>query len=164
MLATAGSFSAISALFGGPLVAGMMLTESGLAMGTQLMPILLPGFVAAAIGYVLFIGLGDWGLGAQSIAVPNLPAYSGTHVYDLIVAVAVGVVAAVIVAAVRRSAERLASNGPPRLGTPALLLAGGLGVGLVAQTADWLGADSQDVLFSGQSDVPARPRRPPRSS
>jgi H+/Cl- antiporter ClcA len=156
VLATAGSFSAISALFGGPLVAGMMLTEGGLAMGTALMPVLLPGFVAAAIGYVLFIGLGDWGgLGAQSIAVPNLPAYTGTHVYDLIVAVAVGVVAAVIVAAVRRSAERLASNGPPRLGVPVLLIAGGLGVGLVAQTADWLGADSQDVLFSGQSGVPA---------
>ena len=156
VLATAGSFSAISALFGGPLVAGMMLTEGGLAMGTALMPVLLPGFVAAAVGYVLFIGLGDWGgLGAQSIAVPNLPAYTGTHVYDLLVAIAVGLVAAVIVAAVRQSAERLASNGPPRLGVPVLLLAGGLGVGLVAQTADWLGADSQDVLFSGQSGVPA---------
>ena len=151
VLATAGSFSAISALFGGPLVAGMMLTEGGLAMGTRLMRVLLPGFVAAAIGYVLFVGLGDWGgLGSQSLAVPSLPSYTGTHVYDLIVGVVVGLVAAVIVAAVRRSAERLASNS-----TSVLLLAGGLGVGLVAQTADWLGADSQDVLFSGQSAVPA---------
>ena len=38
---------------------------------------------------------------------------------------------------------------------PALLLAGGLTVGLLAQIADWLGADSQDVLFSGQASLPA---------
>jgi H+/Cl- antiporter ClcA len=156
VLATAGSFSAISALFGGPIVGGLMLTESGLAMGSALMPILLPGFVAAAVGYILFIGFGDWGgLGTQSLAVPNLPAYNGTHIYDLIVAVVVGVVTAVIVAAVRRAAEAFARDAPRRVGMPVLLIAGGLGVGLVAQIADWLGADSQDVLFSGQTGVPA---------
>jgi H+/Cl- antiporter ClcA len=156
VLATAGSFSAISALFGGPIVAGMMLTEGGLAMGTELMYVLLPGFVAAAIGYVLFVGLGDWGgLSSQSLAVPDLPPYNGTHVYDLIVAVVVGIVAAVIVAGVKRAAGNLAQEGPRRLGLPVLLVGGGLAVGLTAQVADWLGADSQDVLFSGQSAVPA---------
>jgi H+/Cl- antiporter ClcA len=134
----------------------MMLTESGLAMGSQLLVVLLPGFVAAAIGYVLFVGLGDWGgLSSQSLAVPDLPAYTGTHVYDLLVGVVVGVVAAVIVAAVRRSAERLYDEGPKRFGMPLLLVGGGLLVGLIAQTADWLGTDSQDVLFSGQAGVPA---------
>jgi H+/Cl- antiporter ClcA len=155
VLATAGSFAAISALFGGPVVGGMMLTESGLAMGTGLMYVLLPGFVAAAVGYVLFVGLGDWGgLSSQSLAVPDLPDYNGTHVYDLVVAVVVGLVAAVIVAAVRRAAEGLAREGPGRIGLPVLLVGGGLAVGLVAQVADWLGADSQDVLFSGQAAVP----------
>jgi H+/Cl- antiporter ClcA len=81
VLGTAGSFSAISALFGGPIVGGMMMVESGLAMGTALLPVLLPGFVAAALGYVLFVGLGDWGgLSAQGLTVPNLPPYTGTHV------------------------------------------------------------------------------------
>jgi H+/Cl- antiporter ClcA len=155
VLATAGSFSAISALFGGPIVGGMMLVEGGLGMGSALLPILLPGFVAAAIGYVLFIGLGDWGgLSAQGLAVPSLPPYTGTHIYDLIVGVAVGVVAAVIVAVVRRAAGELTGEGPRRLGMPVLLIGGGLAVGLVAQIADWLGADSQDVLFSGQAGVP----------
>ena len=155
VLATAGSFSAISALFGGPIVGGMMLTEGGLAMGSALMPVLLPGFVAAAVGYVLFIGLDGWGgLASQSLAVPDLPPYNGTHVYDLIVAVVVGLVTAVIVAGVRRGAGALAEDGPKRLGMPVLLVAGGLAVGLIAQTADWLGADSQDVLFSGQTGVP----------
>jgi H+/Cl- antiporter ClcA len=156
VLATAGSFSAISALFGGPIVGGMMMVESGLGLGAGLLPVLLPGFVAAAIGYVLFVGLGDWGgLSSQSLAVPSLPEYSGTHIYDLIVAVVVGIVAAVIVAAVRRTAGELAKEGPRRLGLPVLLVGGGLAVGLIAQVADWLGADSQDVLFSGQAGVPA---------
>ena len=55
VMTTAGSFSAISALFGGPLVAGMLLVEGGLGMGTALVPLLLPGLVAAAVGYVLFL-------------------------------------------------------------------------------------------------------------
>jgi H+/Cl- antiporter ClcA len=84
--------------------------------------------------------------------VPNLPAYDGTHVYDLLVAVAVGLGAAIVVAAVRRAAERIPAA---RIGTATLLVGGGLAVGLIAQVADWLGADSQDVLFSGQSGVPA---------
>src|SRR5690349_15449643 len=50
VLGTAGSFSAISALFGGPIVAGIMLVESGVEAGKRLLPVLLPGFVAAAIG------------------------------------------------------------------------------------------------------------------
>jgi len=136
VLGTAGSFSAISALFGGPIVGGMMMVEGGLEMGTMLLAVLLPGFVAAAIGYVLFVGLGDWGgLASQSLVVPNLPAYNGTHVYDLIVAVVVGLVAAVIVAAVRRSAGDLAREGQRRFGLPVLLVGGGLAVGLTAQVA-----------------------------
>jgi H+/Cl- antiporter ClcA len=153
VLASAGSFSAISALFGGPIVGGMMIVESGLPLGAALLPVILPGFVAAAIGYLIFVGFGTWGgLHAQALAVPNLPAYDGTHVYDLLVAVAVGLGAAIVVAAVRRAAERIPAA---RIGTATLLVGGGLAVGLIAQVADWLGADSQDVLFSGQSGVPA---------
>ncbi len=155
VLSTAGSFAAISALFGGPVVGGMMMVEGGLAMGKRLLAVLVPGFVAAAIGYVLFVGLGDWGgLATQGLAVPNLPSYQGTHVYDLIIGVVVGVVAAVLVAGIRRAATELAKEGPRRLGLPVLLVGGGLAVGLIAQVADWLGANSQDVLFSGQSAIP----------
>jgi H+/Cl- antiporter ClcA len=38
---------------------------------------------------------------------------------------------------------------------PLLLILGGLTVGLLAQTASWLGADAENVLFSGQAAVPA---------
>jgi len=131
------------------------MVEGGIAMGSALLPVLLPGFVAAAIGFVLFVGLGDWGgLSSQALAVPNLPAYNGTHVYAMLVAAVVGVVTAVIVAGVRRGAGTLVTGGR-RLGLTVLLVGGGLAVGLIAQVADWLGADSQDVLFSGQAGVPA---------
>jgi Voltage gated chloride channel len=154
LLAAASSFSAISALFGGPIVGGVMMVESGAAgLGAALAPALLPGFVAAAVGYVIFVGFGNWGgLGTPGLAEPGLPAYQGTHIYDLLVGVVVGVAAAVTITVVRRLAYHVA--GAPRLGMPALLLGGGLAVGVLAELADLLGADSQDVLFSGQAAVP----------
>jgi H+/Cl- antiporter ClcA len=155
VLSLAGSFSAISSLFGGPIVGGVMMTEASSGLGAAATPVLVPGFVAAATGYLIFVGLGDWGgLAQQPIAVPGLPPYHGTHVRDLLVGVVVGVAAAIAVVAVRRVATALAARGGTRLGMPALLLGGGLAVGLTAQVAGWLGAGTQDVLFSGQQSVP----------
>jgi chloride channel protein, CIC family len=155
VLSGAGEFSAISALFGGPIVAGMLLVEGGVAMGAALLPLLLPGLVAAAVGYLVFIGFGNWGgLDTQGLVVPNLPLYDGVHVGDLAVGIVVGVVAATVVAAVRRLGTAVDGRGG-RLGMPGLLLAGGLAVGLLAELADLLGANPQDVLFSGQASIPA---------
>ena len=155
VISTAGSFSAISALFGGPLVAGMLLLEAGVGLGAAIVPMLLPGLVAAAIGYLIFVGLGDWGgLDATALSVPGLPAYEGAHLVDLLLAVGVGVVLGVLVAFAHRLATRIAGPGRARVGMPALLLGGGLTVGLLALAADALGADTQDVLFSGQASVP----------
>jgi H+/Cl- antiporter ClcA len=154
VLATAGSFSAVSALFGGPLVAGMLLVEAGVGMGSMLIPALLPGVVAAAIGYLIFVGLGDWGgLQATALTVPDLPPYHGTHVLDLLVGIGVGIAAAIILEGARRLGTWV-DHLRGRLGMPGLLIAGGLAVGVLALLARALGADSQDVLFSGQSSVP----------
>ena len=155
VLSTAGSFSAISALFGGPLVAGLLLLEAGTGLGAALLATLLPGLVAAAVGYLIFVGLGDWGgLDQTALVVPDLPAYEGTHLLDLVVGLVVGVVAAVLITVVRRAATALSERGGQRLGMPGLLIGGGLAVGVLALLADVLGADSRDVLFSGQSAIP----------
>ncbi len=155
MLSGAGEFSAISALFGGPVVAGMLLVEGGVALGAALLPLLLPGLVAAAIGYVVFIGFGSWGgLDTQGLVVPNLPLYDGVHVGDLTIGLVVGVVAAAVVAGVRRLGTAVDGR-RERLGVAGLLLGGALGVGLLAELADLLGADPLDVLFSGQASIPA---------
>jgi H+/Cl- antiporter ClcA len=153
VLATAGSFASISALFGGPVVAGMLLVEAGVGEGAALIPALLPGLVAAALGYVIFIGFGSWGgLPATSLHVPDLPVYHGLHLTDLLVAIGVGLVASVVIEGVRLLGQRI--EGIP-LRLPYVLLAGGLVVGALALLARVLGADSQDVLFSGQAGVPA---------
>jgi H+/Cl- antiporter ClcA len=157
VLGMAGSFSAISTLFGGPLVAGMLLVEAGAAtMGAALIPILLPGLVSAACGYLIFTGLGDWGgLNTAGLAVPGLPEYDGTSVPDLLVGLVVGIAAAVLIIGLRRLAAAIDDLRGRRLGMPAVLIGGGLAVGVLAELADLLGADSQDVLFSGQASMPA---------
>lgn len=46
-------------------------------MGAAVLPLLLPGLVAAAIGYLIFVGLGDWsGLDAPGLQVPAIPPYA----------------------------------------------------------------------------------------
>jgi H+/Cl- antiporter ClcA len=156
IMAMAGSFAAISALFGGPLVGGVLLLEAGVGLGAAIIPAMLPGFVAAAVGYVIFLGLGDWaGLNAPGLTVPDLPLYDGTSIRDLAIAIVVGVALAILLAVIRRYTRRLAAIGPRRLGLVGMLLAGGLAVGLIAIVADALGASSQDVLFSGQASIPA---------
>ncbi len=156
VLSTAGSFSAISALFGGPLVAGMLLLEAGVGLGASLIPILIPGLVGASVGYLIFVGLGDWGgLDATALSVPNLPAYEGVHLGDLALAVGVGVAMALVAEMVRRLAARTAGPDRASVGMPLLLLGGALTVGALALLADGLGANSQDVLFSGQTSIPS---------
>jgi H+/Cl- antiporter ClcA len=155
VLATAGAFAAISALFDGPIVAGVMLTEAAApALGAALIPALLPGFVAAAVGYTIFLGFGNWGgLNAPGLAIPNLELYDGARVTDLVVAIAVGAVTAVVITLVRRFATGLVQERVGRMGLAAALMVGGLAVGLIALLADALGADTQDVLFSGQHSI-----------
>ena len=155
VLASAGGFAAISALFGGPLVAGMLLVEGGIGMGAMLLPVLLPGLVAAGIGYLVFVGFGDWGgLEAPGLVVSDLPLYDGVHLLDLVVAVVIGVVGALIVLVARRAGERVHGL-DGTLGLPALLLGGGLAVGLLAELGGQLGADPMDILFSGQASLNA---------
>lgn len=155
VLGTAGSFAAISALFGGPLVAGMLLVEAGIGTGTALLATLLPGLVAAAVGYLLFTGLGSWGgLPPAGLTVPGLPEYHGTRLLDLAVAIAVGIIAAVVIVVVRRLGTTIAATPWGSTSTIGVLLAGGLVTGLLALAARALGADSQAVLFSGQASIP----------
>jgi len=151
VLAMAGSFSAISALFGGPLVAGMLLVEGGLSAGPKLLRILLPGLVAAAIGYTIFVGLGDWGgLSEAPITIPDLGRYDGTSIPDLAAGLVVGVVAALLLATTRAAAAALDRTATMPMAT----IGGGVALGILAIAAGALGADPQDVLFSGQASIP----------
>lgn len=152
LLGVSGASGAISTLFGGPLVAGIMLLEAG--AGALAAATLLPPLAAAAVAYVLVTGFGDWaGVPVAGLAVPDLPEYDHVHPGSLLLALVVGVVAAVVISGVRRLARALQGT-EPRVGRLPLLLASGLGVGVLALAAGALGADPRDVLFSGQSSIP----------
>ncbi len=156
LIGTAGSASAVSAVFGGPLVAGFLLMEVGIGMGSMLIPALLPALVAAATGYAVILGLDNWGnISQQGLSIPDLPDYSGASVKDMLIAVVVGVVAALLMTVVHRGGLGVAGLQARRFGLVGLLLAGGLATGLLAQLAGAMGADTQDVLFSGQNSLTA---------
>jgi len=75
VIAAAGSFAAISALFGSPLLSAFLMLEAAGIGGPMLGLVLLPGLLAAGIGELVFIGLDSLtGFGTFSLAIPNLPA------------------------------------------------------------------------------------------
>jgi H+/Cl- antiporter ClcA len=154
VLSTSGSMAAISALFGGPIVAGAMMLEAGVGMGAALIPALIPGLVASAIGYTIIVGFGSWtGIPVASLTVPGLPPYATTRVIDLLGAIVIGVILAVLVLVVRQVGHRV-RDARARFGTGPVLLASGLAVGALATAVQLAGGSSQDVLFSGQTSLP----------
>lgn len=159
LLAFAGAFAAVAALFGGPLIAAFLLFEVTAASGTipaqQIGRALLPGFVAAGTGAMVFTGVAGWsGLHQTNLSLPSLPAYESVRVTDLAWCLLVAVVVAVLVVAFRHLAHRIAAQA--RVGRVALLVVAGLVVGGLAvvfrATAD---RPVDLVLFSGQAELPA---------
>jgi H+/Cl- antiporter ClcA len=159
LLVLAGAFAAIAALFGGPLVAALLLFEmlamSGTLPAKMMGAALLPGFVAAGSGGLIFTGVAGWsGLHQQNLALPGIPDYETVRIVDLAWCGLVAVGVAVIVVAARRAGFRVARHAAVRP-VPALVAAGLL-VGLVAVVFRALGDRPVDlVLFSGQSEMPA---------
>jgi H+/Cl- antiporter ClcA len=77
IIATAGSFAAISTLIGSPVVASLLMLEVAGLGGTMLAVALLPGLLAAGIGFLVFVGLDALtGRGTFSLAIPDLPAFT----------------------------------------------------------------------------------------
>ena len=151
VIAAAGSFSAISALFGSPLLAAFLLMEgSGLA-GPTMALVLVPGLVAAGVGSLVFIGLDSWtGLGTTSLVIPDLPAAGTPTVAEFGWAIAIGLAAAVVGTGVRRLALVVRPHVEPRtvLLTPVVgLVIAGLAI-VFGEVSD---ESSSLVLFSGQS-------------
>ncbi len=151
VIAAAGSFSAISALFGSPLLAAFLLMEgSGLA-GPTMALVLVPGLVAAGVGSLVFIGLDSWtGLGTTSLVIPDLPAAGTPTLAEFGWAIAIGLAAAVVGTGVRRLALVVRPHVEPRtvLLTPVVgLVIAGLAI-VFAEVSD---EASSLVLFSGQS-------------
>jgi H+/Cl- antiporter ClcA len=154
MIAAAGSFAAVSALFGSPILAAFLLMEVIGLGGGMLGVVLLPGLLASGIGALVFVGLGNWtGKGTFSLIIPNLPKVGTPTWAGLGWALVIGVVAAVLGTLIHRPALWLS-----RLVQPRILLYGpivGLAVGGLAWLyVVWSGHPLDDILFSGQNELP----------
>ena len=159
LLAMSGAFAAIAALFGGPLVAAFLLFEVTAAGGRipaqRIGQALLPGFVAAGTGALVFTGIAGWsGLHQANLALPSLPVYDSVRISDLAWCLPLAAAIAVVVAAVRHLGHRVATQSA--LGPLALLAGAGLVVGVLAVVFRAIADRPVDlVLFSGQTELPA---------
>lgn len=158
LLTLAGAFAAIAALFGGPLVAAFLLFEVSAASGAvqpkMMGRALLPGFVAAGTGALVFTGVNDWpGVHTAELSLSGLPAYDTVRLADLGWCIVISVAVAVVVVGARHLAHGFADRAAPR---PELaLVVGGLLVGGLAVAFRAAADRPVDlVLFSGQEELP----------
>jgi hypothetical protein len=74
VVAASGSFAAISALLGSPILRAFLLMEATGLGGATLGLVLLPGLLSAGIGTLVFVGLDALtGCGLVSLGLPGLP-------------------------------------------------------------------------------------------
>ena len=72
VMASAGSFAAISTLLGSPLLGAFLSWRRPASAGATLGLVVLPGLLASGIGALVFVGLDAWtGLGTFSLALPT---------------------------------------------------------------------------------------------
>jgi hypothetical protein len=114
---------------------------------------MLPGLLASGIGALVFTGLGHWtGLQTDTLALPPLPSVARPDIGDVLWAVPLGVLAALVAYAVRLGARRvlpIVRRDPWRL-VPA---AGALVGASAAVYALTTGHPPDEALFSGQQTI-----------
>jgi H+/Cl- antiporter ClcA len=152
LMAAAGSFAAISTVFGSPVIGAVIVLEAAGLGGPTLPLVLLPGLIAAGLGSLVFIGMGDWtGLSTSAWALSplDLPPYDGPgwgdFVWTIMLAIAAAIVVYVIVELARLTA-RVVSTHPFVLTVAGSLAVGGLAIGFNQAT----GEPANAVLFSGE--------------
>jgi H+/Cl- antiporter ClcA len=154
IMASAGSFAAISTLLGSPLLAAFLIMEAAGIAGATLSLVALPGLLAAGVGALVFVGLDSWtGLGNFSLALTSVPPEVVPTIATLAWALPLGAAAACLGWAIRRIGLTLRTAvHRSRVLVTSLL---GLGIGLTAMVYQLVSDHSfTQVLFSGQDDLP----------
>jgi H+/Cl- antiporter ClcA len=156
IMAAAGSFAAISVIFGSPIVAAILVVEASGLGGSVLPLILIPGLIAGGVGSLVFIGMANWtGLdtSAYSLVPLQLPHFSGVTWEEIGWTIALGLAGAVITQVVRRiglTGAQFFAKKPFVLIPVAGLVVAGLAI-LFAETTTH---GVNEVLFSGQDALP----------
>jgi len=154
VMAAAGSFAAISTLFGSPLAGAFLLMEASGLGGPMLGLVLVPGLLAAGIGTLTFIGLNSLtGFGTFSLAIPGLPPFTHPTIAMFGWAVVIGLAASVLGTGVRLLG--LVVRPPVERRIFLLMPLVGLAVaGLAIGFSEATGKSASEVLFSGQNTLP----------
>ncbi|MFD4240142.1 chloride channel protein [Streptomyces sp. NPDC058525] len=110
LLGAAGAAAAISAIFGNPLVAAVLLIEVAGVGGPQLFAVMLPALLSSGVGSLVFTGLGRWtGLGTGELSLKLSAPFPRLDVADVLWALAVAVAVAVAMHPVRTGARAVAA-------------------------------------------------------
>ncbi len=155
VLAAAGSFAAISVIFGSPIVAAVLVIEASGLGGATLPLILVPGLIAAGVGSLVFIGISNWtalSTSAYSLQPLQLPHFAHPTWGQIGWSLALGAVGALLTFVIRQLG--LKGIGLAEKNHWLWLPAAGLAVGLLALLfASTTTHGVQEVIFSGQDQL-----------
>jgi H+/Cl- antiporter ClcA len=154
IMASAGSFAAISTLLGSPLLGAFLIMEAAGIGGMMLSLVALPGLLASGIGALVFIGLDNWtGLGSFSLALTTVPPAVTPTLATMCWALAMGVAGALLGWVIRWVGLSLRPT--VHLNRVLVTSALGLVIGLTAMAYQLISGHSfTQVLFSGQDALP----------
>ncbi|QBR92740.1 chloride channel protein [Nocardioides euryhalodurans] len=155
IMASAGSFAAISTLLGSPVLAAFLIMEAAGIGGATLSLVALPGLLASGVGALVFVGLDSWtGLGSFSLALTSVPPAVSPTLATMAWALPVGVAAALLGWLIRWVGLTLR----PVVHRNRVVVTSVLGllIGSAAMAYQLTtGNPFTQVLFSGQDDLPA---------
>lgn len=155
LMAAAAAFAAISSLFGSPVVAAIVIIEAAGLGGAMLPVVLLPGLISAAIGSLVFVGMGSTtGLSSAAYAIPpiTLPAYPEPTLASFLWVIVLSIVVAIAVFGIielGRRTQRVVDRRPFVVIPIVALIVAGLAIAFGEIT----GESSSLVLFSGQDSM-----------
>jgi hypothetical protein len=154
VMASAGSFAAISTLLGSPVLGAFLIMEAAGIGGMTLTLVALPGLLASGVGALIFVGLDDWtGLGTFSLALTTVPPAVTPTWATMSWALVIGAGGALLGWLIRWIGLSLR----PVVHVNRVLVTAILGllIGLTAMTYQLISDHSfSEVLFSGQDALP----------
>lgn len=154
VMASAGSFAAISTLLGSPVLAAFLIMEAAGIGGATLTLVALPGLLASGVGALVFVGLDGWtGLGSFSLSLTSVPPATDPTIATMLWALPIGVACAVLGWLIRWIGLSLR----PLVHVNRVLVTTvlGLAIGSTAMVYQLVSDQSfTQVLFSGQDALP----------
>ncbi|MGW6688586.1 chloride channel protein [Streptomyces sp. NPDC054961] len=110
LLGTAGAAAAVSAIFGNPLIAAVLLMEVAGVGGPQLFAVMLPALLSSGVGALVFTGLGRWtGLATGNLSLKLSGPLPRLDLADVLWALAIAVALAAVLHPLLAGARLIAS-------------------------------------------------------